>query len=117
MDVVPTVSALAGAEAPVEFKGKTLIPLEGVSLVPTFAGTALAQRTLAFEHERARGLRRGDWKIAWGKRMGGKPAWELYNLAEDPTEQHNLAKEKPELTAELAAEWMAWAQRVHVDLK
>jgi len=117
MDIVPTLTALAGADNPIEFKGKTLIPLEGVSLAPTFTGTALAQRSLAFEHERARALRRGEWKVAWGKRMASKPAWELYNLVADPTEQNNLANENPELTAELAAEWMAWAKRVNVDLK
>jgi arylsulfatase A-like enzyme len=49
--------------------------------------------------------------------MPNKPAWELYNLVADPTEQNDLAKEQPELTAELAAEWMAWAKRVNVDLK
>jgi len=117
MDIVPTLTALAGASNPTEFMGKALIPLEGVSLVPTFAGGALAPRTLAFEHERARGLRRGEWKIAWGKRIAAKPAWELYNLVADPTEQKDLAKEMPELTAELAEEWMAWAKRVNVDLK
>ncbi len=115
MDIVPTVLAATGATYPKEFKGQAIQPMEGVSLLPAFAGTPLAPRSLAFEHEGARGLRRGQWKVVWGKRMTTKPSWELYDLSVDPYEQRNLAKEKPELTAELAAEWMTWARRVKVD--
>lgn len=117
MDVMPTVLAASGASYPAEANGKPVQPVEGVSLAPCFAGDPLAARSLAFEHERARGLRRGEWKLVWGKRMPAKPDWELYNLTADPAEQHDLAKEKPELTKELAAEWLAWAKRVGVDIK
>ena len=34
----------------------------------------------------------------------------LYNLGEDPGEQHNLAESMPELTAELRAEIDAWQE-------
>ena len=38
--------------------------------------------------------------------------WELYDMETDRSETKNLAKEHPELTRELAAEWEAWARRV-----
>ena len=38
------------------------------------------------------GVRRGNWKLVVKR---GKPA--LYNLATDPHEDHDLAKERPEV--------------------
>jgi arylsulfatase A-like enzyme len=117
MDIMPTVLAAAGISPPKERGGQAVIPMEGVSLIPTFTGGHLPERVLGFEHQEARGLRKGDWKLAWGKRMNTPLSWELYNLKNDRTELQNLAMEKPELVKELAEEWMKWARRVGVDLK
>ncbi len=117
MDIMPTVLTAAGISPPRERNGQAVIPMEGVSLTPTFTGDHLPERVLGFEHQDARGLRKGDWKLAWGKRMSTPPAWELYNLKTDRAEEHNLAADKPELVKELAAEWMKWAMRVGVDLR
>jgi uncharacterized sulfatase len=43
-------------------------------------------------------VRDGDWKLHVSERP--KKDW-LYNLAEDPTEQHNVAASRPELVARL----------------
>ena len=61
----------------------------------------------------------GDYKIVWEQMTasiwweGEEPdhwrRWRLYNLAEDPTEQFDLAESKPELLAELTGLWDAWA--------
>jgi tetratricopeptide (TPR) repeat protein len=40
-------------------------------------------------------------------RKGSTGAWELYDLAADRTEQHDLAGERPELAAELYRQWLA----------
>ncbi len=112
MDIVPTVLAATNANYPQERDGKQITPLEGESLLGAINGIPLPERSLAFEHQDARGLRRGDWKIAWGKRLPTSPKWELYNLATDRSEQHDLAAERPELVKELSAEWDAWAKHV-----
>jgi len=43
-------------------------------------------------------VRAGDWKLQIEEKRG--KAW-LYNLANDPTEQLNLAEDRPEKLAEL----------------
>jgi arylsulfatase len=116
MDLMPTILSAAGITPPKERNAAPVIPMEGLSLMPTFSGKALPERVLGFEHQEARGLRLGDWKLAWGKRMTSPPTWELYNLKIDRAEQHNLATEKPELVGKLSAAWMTWAKRVGVDL-
>ncbi len=117
MDILPTFLAAAGITPQTQRNGQEVQPLEGISIAPTFSGKALPQRVLGFEHQEARGLRKGDWKIAWGKRMNTTPQWELYNLKDDRAEMKNLAPEKPALISELVNEWTSWANRVGVDLK
>lgn len=112
MDVVPTVLAATGARYPEERAGQKITPVEGLSLLPALSGKALPERTLAFEHQGARGLRRGPWKLVWGKRQPDPVHWELYDLEADRSEQTDLSAMKPELTQQLAAEWKRWAKRV-----
>jgi arylsulfatase len=79
---------------------------------------------IPFELHGQRSLRRGDWKIVWEQRPANiwwddeEPAhwnsWRLYNLADDPTEQNDLADAEPELLAELAGLWHQWAEEHHV---
>jgi arylsulfatase len=114
MDVLPTLAAIAGSTYPAVFNGKGLQPVEGISLLPALRGGSLPERVLAFEHQGARGLREGRWKISFGKRMPTEPEWELYDLATDRCETRNLATSQPERTAALAAKWLAWAKRVKV---
>ena len=49
--------------------GIDIHPVSGTSLLPASAATTLPERALAFEHQQARGLRKGDWKLVWGKRQ------------------------------------------------
>lgn len=116
MDLVPTVLAATGAPYPVERDGHAVTPVEGTSLLPALSDPeAIPERALAFEHQGARGLRKGDWKLIWGKRQPDEVTWELYNLAEDRSEQVNLADERPELRDQLIEDWNAWARRVHAE--
>lgn len=60
-------------------------------------------------------IRVGDWKLVEGLGSGGftapkrirnpedRPPYQLYNLAEDPTESKNIASERPEKREELRA--------------
>lgn len=114
IDVMPTVLDVAGAKYPAEFKGKPIQPLEGRSLRPAFENTAVERDALYWEHEGNAAVRVGDWKLV---RLGGKGAWELYNLKTDRTELHDLAAEQPELARNLAAKWNAWAKRANVLMK
>jgi len=105
VDVAPTLLALAGLSAPTAWDGEARPPLPGRSLLPAFANDVNVERDgLFFKHIGNRGLRVGDWKIV---AAGPKSPWELYDLASDRGETHDLAAERPEKVKELAAIWEA----------
>lgn len=110
IDLAPTLLEAAGVTYPDSLGERRLLPLEGLSLLPVFRGGLLPARTLAWEHEGNRGLRRGDWKLV-APHLG---PWELYDMAADGTETTDMAARRPERVRELAAEWQAWADRVGV---
>ena len=111
IDIMATCVAVSGAKYPAEYGGKRVKPLEGVSLAPAFAGKPLGKRAIFWEHEANRAVREGDWKLVAKGR--GSP-WELYNLAEDRTELHDLSTSRPGLATRLAALWQAYAERANV---
>jgi arylsulfatase len=84
--------------------------LDGESLVPLLAGGARERGPIFWEHEGWRAVRDGRWKAV--ARWRGD--WQLYDLATDRTELHDLAAEHPERLARLAEAWRAWAARVGV---
>ncbi|HZJ14814.1 MAG TPA: arylsulfatase [Chthoniobacteraceae bacterium] len=102
IDLVPTMLELAGGKAEPLPVGAP--PLPGRSLVPDFARDGAVTRDfLFFHHEGNRALRMGDWKLV-SARIDAD-AWELYNLATDGAEMHNLASENPERVRSMAARW------------
>jgi arylsulfatase len=111
IDIMATCVDLAGASYPTEFAGQAIKPREGVSLRPAFNAEPLARsQPLFWEHESNRAVRDGDWKLVAKE---GEP-WELYNIAADRTESHNLAGSEPSIARQLAAKWDAYAARANV---
>lgn len=114
MDIMATCVELSGAEYPETYKGHDIIPMEGISLVPVFkTGHREGHEYLGFEHFNERAFISADgWKIV---KPGNKAPWELYNLNEDRSEQHDLASEYPEKVEEMAGAYEAWAKRCMVE--
>lgn len=111
-DLMPTLLALAGTEYPDEWtdlSGTTYEtqPLLTESLAEFLTtGTSLNGRELGWQHEGNRAFRYGDWKLVssnFGSTTGGAgiDEWELYNLADDPTEANDLADD-PQFADQLA---------------
>ncbi|SHF59156.1 Arylsulfatase A [Mariniphaga anaerophila] len=99
-DVFPTVAEIAGISAPEN--------TDGVSFLPTLLGKTNEQKPhdyLYWEfHERGgrKALRKGDWKlINYNVFNPEKTTTELYNIADDPGEQNNVAEAHPEIVEEL----------------
>jgi arylsulfatase A-like enzyme len=95
IDILPTLLAAAGAR-PRRLPGEDL-----------FHGKQDRPRTLFWEHEGNRAVRRGDVKLV---AVHGGP-WELYDLAKDRTELHDLAAARPAVVRELASLYDGWAAR------
>jgi arylsulfatase len=111
VDIMATCVDVATATYPKESNGKSILPMEGTSLVPAFDNKPLTRDALYWEHEGNAAVRVGDRKLV---RMGRNGTWELYDLKDDRTELHNLAGENPEQVTQLAAKWDAWAERAQV---
>jgi arylsulfatase A-like enzyme/Tfp pilus assembly protein PilF len=99
IDVVPTAMRLLGLEGDRQLLGRDLTPL--------IEGRSLEERPLYLESlfgrlncrwATLRGWVNGDWKLI----TGAIP--ELYNIADDPAEQHDLAAAEPERVKRMTAE-------------
>lgn len=118
-DLYPTLLELAGLPLPDGARP------DGVSLAALLHGTGtLPDRALYwhyphYQHYQQGGttpysaLRRGDHKLIEFLADG---SLELYNLRDDPGEQHNLAAEQPDRVRSLQAELHAWRERVGAQL-
>ncbi|MFT3995837.1 MAG: arylsulfatase [Asticcacaulis sp.] len=112
IDVLPTLVEIGGATYPKQFNGHDILPYEGRSFVPSFAGKALTRKNpIFFEHEGNRAVRDGDWKLV----AGFEEPWQLYNIKADRSETNNLATAKPDQVARLSREYDLWAERAFVD--
>ena len=118
VDLFPTIAEMAGV------LNATLPDVDGVSLVPDLTQEgSLGERALFWHyphyHSSSIGpcgaVRLGDYKlIEWYDESirGPSRRFELYNLADDIGEQHNLAARLPGKTETLARMLADWRRRV-----
>jgi arylsulfatase A len=104
VDLLPTLAKLAGIE-----NGKT----DGVDLAPLlFQGKPPSDRAFFWRAGNKRAVRDGDWKLCRERNQS-----ELFNLAEDLGEAHDLAKQHPDKVRKLEASWQAWEADVNRSAK
>ncbi len=114
MDLTPTFLELAGVEHPKRWRGRSVAPLQGKSLVTYFGGYLDGRNDrdqVAFEYAGGRALRRGRWKITWMEPPFGVSRWRLYRIDLDPSELFDESKRRPRRLAELEALWKQYAER------
>jgi arylsulfatase len=137
IDMVPTVLDALGLQPPAQVRGVTQAPLHGVSFAHTFGDPAAPtrHRTQYFEMLGHRALDRDGWRAVcpWpGPSFdeAGKPFgvpitaadltdldahhWELYHVAADPAENHDLAAQHQDKLIELIAMWYTEAGKYNV---
>lgn len=140
IDMVPTVLDALGIDPPVAVRGITQHPIEGVSFAHTFndEGAETRHITQYFEMLAHRAIDHDGWRAVcpWpgpnfteatkvGRRFGSPvpqevldeleaEGWELYHVAEDPTESNDVAAEHPEKLQELVRLWWAEAGKYKV---
>jgi arylsulfatase A-like enzyme len=89
IDILPTVLAVVGQDVPPQLHGRNLIPLvtaTGGPQPPAFS--ARVREGSAMESVSAGGMK------LIHNRYGRTPTLELYDLTQDPGEQHNLVAER-----------------------
>jgi len=117
IDLAPTLLELCGVPKPES------VTFDGVSLAPLLRGEKVEwpDRTLFFqwhrgdapERYRSFAARSQDWKLvqplgASEMKWNGRTAFQLYDMAHDPLELHDLAAENPDMIAKLKAQYDAW---------
>ena len=137
IDMVPTVLDALGVEPPATIRGVTQSPIHGVSFAHTFDDPAAPtlHRTQYFEMFGHRAIDHDGWRAVcpWpgpSFAEAGKPfgtpitaemlaeldthRWELYHVAEDPAENHNLAEQHRDKLIEMIALWYVEAGKYDV---
>lgn len=108
-DIMPTLIEVAGASYPKTVNGKEIPPLIGKSWTKVLAGKEESPRSsqdyLAWEIFGNRAIRQGDWKLRWQYKPFGTEEWELFNVAKDVAERHDLASQEPARVKALLSLW------------
>lgn len=92
-DIYSTAAAAAGAAVPSDR------PIDGVDLLPYIDGArGVPHRSLFWRSGHYQVVRAGEWKLQLTERP--EKTW-LFQLADDPTEQHNLADQRANKVGEL----------------
>jgi arylsulfatase len=118
IDLMPTLVEIAGARYPEHVEGQSILPMEGLSLVPLFRGGHLdTVRPIFFEHTGNKAVRLGPWKLEYQYSVRENPGshWKLYNLDSDRTELKDLSDSVPRKKEELLDLYENWADRVGVE--
>jgi arylsulfatase A-like enzyme len=91
LDLLPTILEIAGLPAPgnLPIRGKSLVPLLRDQRAGTWDDTLFGQYDMHhYQIARMRMIRTPDWKLVRHFETGGQD--ELYHLADDPGETHDL---------------------------
>jgi arylsulfatase A-like enzyme len=137
IDMVPTVLDLLGLQPPATIRGVTQSPLNGVSFAPTLDDPEAEtnHHTQYFEMLGHRAIYHDGWRAVcpWpgpsfaesGKGFGepisaetlstlDATGWELYHVAEDFAENHNVAAENRDKLIAMIATWYVEAGKYQV---
>lgn len=113
IDIAPTILAAVNIEPPESMHGLNLLEIianGGRSPRETLFGEVYSHDLAEIDNPAAsllyRWCRQGDWKLILPVDHNQPP--ELYNLAEDPHETHNLAQKDPERVTRLRADLDRW---------
>ncbi|MEM9585870.1 MAG: arylsulfatase [Planctomycetota bacterium] len=108
VDVMPTLLDLAGTEYPTQRGGRSVLPMEGVSMRPMLEGKEEREGPpIAWEFSVNHAIRIGQWKLVAERSKD----WELYNIASDRSETKDLVESQPDTVRRLAEAYDRWARR------
>ena len=96
-----TMVAVTGAKYPEKYANNTITPMQGINMLPVYAGKKV-QRTepIFWEHEGNVALRDGKWKIV---KEVLEQEFQLYDMKKDRTEMNDLKNKNPKEYARIKA--------------
>ena len=115
-DIYPTILEAIGVEKPATtYRGKKIHEPDGVSGWAVFTGEAETihseSETIGYELAGSSAVFQGKYKLSINPPPKGTGAWELYDISTDPSELHDLAKQKPELVAQLTKAYTEYEKK------
>ncbi len=119
IDIAPTLYEILGVTAPASYRGIAQLPVQGMSMAYTFDQPDEATRKDAqlFELLGDRAIWHRGWKAVARHPKGSDfdtDEWELYHLADDYAEIHDLAADRPDKLKEMVSLWWAEARKYGV---
>ena len=117
---MPTLLEVAETQHPGAgtYQGREIVAMQGRPMQPLLKGDQESIRKpddyMGWELFDRRAIRQGDWKIVYLSNPPKKPnkipgakmrEWQLYNLAEDPSEVKDVSAEHPKKLADMLALW------------
>lgn len=116
VDIAPTLLAAAGLHFDKRVDGVKQIPVAGRSFLASLSDqhAPSARNTQYFLLLGNRAITAGKWRAIAVHKPGTPHAqdrWQLFNLAKDPTEIHNLAKSDPAELKRMQALWQSQAKK------
>ena len=106
-DIMATCLDVVGVAYPASFRGRTVLPLEGESLLPILQGRQRPTRkAMCWELRGHRAVRTARWKLVG--RKGGP--WRLYDMEADRTEMADVAGKHPDRVRAMAAAFAQWRE-------
>jgi arylsulfatase len=119
-DLMPTILEMAGIEHPRTFRDREVERMSGRSIAGVLSGAQsevyATDDFIGGEMQNGKWMRQGNFKAASVAPPFGAGQWALYNVAEDPGETQDLAREQPETLDRLINAWDRYADNVGVVL-
>ncbi|MEZ6116972.1 MAG: sulfatase [Pirellulaceae bacterium] len=112
IDLAPTILTACGMAVPADLPGRNLLDPEALKDRDTLYGEILEHDVVDVD-DPAKSLKyrwviQGNWKLIQPDLLADSNQVELYDLANDPHENSNLANINPDRVAELQANLNAW---------
>ena len=115
-DVYPTILEMAGVNMPgKKYGGKPIHAPSGTSAWDVLTGKKDVvhpeSESIGYELAGSSAVFKGKYKLSRNPAPKGSGEWELYDISNDPSEVRNLAKQNPELVAELTEAYTDYEKR------
>jgi len=105
VDIMPTLKEITGATYPTEFRGESIVSMQGQSFLPALLGKEIQEREkpVYWQWTKGKAIRLGKWKAVFDGND-----WALYDMTIDRNETNDLKEKFPEKFEKLRSLYESW---------